>query len=127
MQFILIAFILVIAVQFCYYIIFSKFYFIKNVNKKKPDIPVSIVVCARNESENISKNLPLLLSQDYGNFELVLINDGSSDDTLEIFENFKKNNGQFVPIKIVNVAQNEKFWGNKKFINFTKTHTITKF
>ena len=115
MQFVLIAFILVVIIQFCYYFIFSKFYFADVSNQKKPEVPVSVILCARNEAENIQKNLPSILLQDYSNFELVLINDGSSDDTLEIFEAFKNNSNSKIPIKIVDVAQNEKFWGNKKF------------
>jgi glycosyltransferase involved in cell wall biosynthesis len=45
--------------------------------------PVSIVVCARNELDNLRRLLPLLLQQDYpAGFEIVLIDDRSRDDTL---------------------------------------------
>lgn len=115
MHFFLIAFITVIIIQFCYYYIFSKFYFAKDSYKKKTEVPVSVILCARNEAKNITQNSPLILSQEYSNFELVLINDGSSDDSLEIFEALKKQYNSKIPIKIVDVAQNEKFWGNKKF------------
>jgi cellulose synthase/poly-beta-1,6-N-acetylglucosamine synthase-like glycosyltransferase len=44
--------------------------------------PVSIVVCARNELDNLRRLLPLLLKQDYpAAFEVVLIDDRSEDDT----------------------------------------------
>ncbi|MBD2766514.1 glycosyltransferase [Hymenobacter sp. BT664] len=44
--------------------------------------PVSIVVCARNELENLRRLLPLLLEQDYPpGFEIILIDDRSADDT----------------------------------------------
>ncbi|WP_201979225.1 glycosyltransferase [Hymenobacter rubidus] len=44
--------------------------------------PVSIVVCARNELDNLRRLLPLLLKQDYpAAFEIVLIDDRSHDDT----------------------------------------------
>jgi glycosyltransferase involved in cell wall biosynthesis len=115
MQFLLIAFISVICIQFYYYFIFSKFYFSKKIRNKKPKVAVSVIICARNEANNITKNLPSIICQEYSNFELVLINDGSSDDTLTIFETLKSKYNSVVPIKIVNVAQNEKFWGNKKF------------
>jgi hypothetical protein len=46
------------------------------------DEPVSIVVCARNELENLRRLLPLLLKQDYpAGFEVVLIDDRSYDET----------------------------------------------
>jgi len=52
-------------------------------NELGPDSePVSIIVCARNELENLRQLLPLLLKQDYpAPFEIVLIDDRSHDDT----------------------------------------------
>jgi glycosyltransferase involved in cell wall biosynthesis len=52
--------------------------------------PVSIIVYANNESFNLKENLPLLLNQDYPEYEVIVINDGStdeSDDVLKLFEN----------------------------------------
>lgn len=44
--------------------------------------PVSVLVCAHNELENLRQLLPLLLRQDYpAGFEVVLIDDRSEDDT----------------------------------------------
>lgn len=44
--------------------------------------PVSIVVCARNELDNLRRLLPRLLQQDYAaGFEILLIDDRSEDDT----------------------------------------------
>ena len=44
--------------------------------------PVSLIVCARNELDNLRELLPLLLRQDYpAGFEIVLIDDRSHDDT----------------------------------------------
>lgn len=44
--------------------------------------PVSLIVCAHNELDNLRELVPLLLRQDYpAGFELVLIDDRSHDDT----------------------------------------------
>ncbi|MBD2715791.1 glycosyltransferase [Microvirga sp. STR05] len=44
--------------------------------------PVSVLVCAHNELENLRRLLPLLLTQEYpAGFEIVLIDDRSDDDT----------------------------------------------
>ena len=44
--------------------------------------PVSVLVCAHNELENLRQLLPLLLQQDYpAGFELILVDDRSQDDT----------------------------------------------
>lgn len=115
MQLLLIAFIFVVCIQICYYYIFSKFSFVKQLGKRNSDVPVSVILCARNESKNISKNLTSVLDQNYSNFELVLINDGSSDDTLDLFKAFKDKYNSKISIKVVDVTQNEKFWGNKKY------------
>ena len=107
------SFICIILCQFFYYgIVFSRFAFSK-VNPSKPkNIPVSVIVCAKNEAENLKSFIPLILNQDYPEFELVLINDASFDNSLEVMESFKEKNNN---IKIVNVENIEAFWGNKKY------------
>jgi cellulose synthase/poly-beta-1,6-N-acetylglucosamine synthase-like glycosyltransferase len=47
------------------------------------DIPISVVVPAYNESASIISSVKALLQLEYPDFELVVVNDGSSDDTLE--------------------------------------------
>ena len=46
---------------------------------KKP--PVSVIICARDEEENLRKYLPLILAQDYPDYEVIVVNDGSYDNT----------------------------------------------
>ncbi len=113
LNFIFYFFIIVVAIQFFYYvIIFGKFSFYKSKKQTNQNYPISVIVCAKNEEENVKNYLPLLLSQDYSNFEIVLIDDASSDETLEVFEEFEKLHKN---IKLVKVENNEAFWGNKKF------------
>lgn len=47
---------------------------------------VSIIVPARNEQNNIARCLSSLLSQNYPNFEIIAVNDNSSDNTLKIMQ-----------------------------------------
>ena len=106
-------FIVIVAVQLFYYtIVFSKFSFAKNQKITPKRIPISVIVCAKNEEENVVKFIPLLAEQNYPDFEIILIDDASSDATLEIFEEFEK---QYSNVKLVKVVNNEAFWGNKKF------------
>lgn len=113
LDFLLYAFIAVAAVQLCYYLaVFSRFAFVKAQQANPKRIPVSVIVCAKNEEENVSKLVPLLATQQYPEFEIVLIDDASSDNTLELFEQFEK---QYPNIRLVKVENNEAFWGNKKF------------
>lgn len=48
--------------------------------------PVSIIVCARNEQRNLQDYLHAILTQDYPCFELIVVDDGSEDDTSIILE-----------------------------------------
>ncbi|MCB0382270.1 MAG: glycosyltransferase [Psychroserpens sp.] len=106
-------FIGVVGIQvFFYGIIFNS---LNKRNLAKPNqknIPISVIVCAKNEAENLRKFLPLIMAQEYSTFEVVLINDNSKDDTLDVLESFKE---KYNNIKIVNVKPIEKFWGNKKY------------
>ena len=106
-------FLVVVAIQIIYYLFFSAFAFAKNKQKSVSNlVPISVVVCAKNEAKNLQKNLPHILEQKYSNFEVVLINDASSDETLEVMKSFQK---KHTNIKLVNVENNENFWGNKKY------------
>jgi glycosyltransferase involved in cell wall biosynthesis len=106
-------FIAIVAIQLFYYaFVFGKFAFSKTQKSAPKKIPISVIVCAKNEEENVSKFIPVLAEQDYPDFEIILIDDASSDNTLEVFEAFEK---QYSNIRLVKVANNEAFWGNKKF------------
>ncbi len=46
--------------------------------------PLSVILCARNEAENLRRVLPAILEQDYPQFEVIVINDASTDETEDI-------------------------------------------
>lgn len=96
-----------------YFLLFSKFAFMDSAPKSNFETqPVSLIVCAKNEAENLKKHIPLWLAQDYPNFDLILINDASIDDTLEVIQSFAEKDNR---IQVVNVKNNEAFWANKKY------------
>lgn len=106
-------FVCVVAIQLVFYVsIFSKFAFAKPQSKAKVKLPVSVIICAKNEAENLQKFLPSIISQAYDDFEIVLINDASSDETLTVMKSFQKEHKN---IKVVDVESVEVFWGNKKY------------
>lgn len=80
---------------------------------------ISIVVPARNEEKYIKKCLLSLLSQDYPNFEVIAVNDNSSDNTLKIMEDVK--NGKYSKtiglstekLKIISLNGKPKKWTGK--------------
>jgi glycosyltransferase involved in cell wall biosynthesis len=103
----------VVAIQIIFYLfIFGSFSFAKAQKIIPKLVPISVIVCAKNEEENVANFIPLLAEQNYPDFEIVLIDDASSDNTLAIFEDFEQ---QYPNIRLVKVQNNEAFWGNKKY------------
>lgn len=105
----------VILIQCIYYLgIFGSLVFKKPVLKteKSLDVPVSVIIWIKNNEQELRENLPYFLNQHYKTFQIVLINDASHDDSLEVMETFA---AQHKNVKIVNVENNENFWGKKKY------------
>ncbi len=78
----------------------------KKVKEEASDLPaplppVSIIICARNEQENLSNYLHALLSQDYPEYEVIVVDDGSEDDTRAVLDSFMRHDARlrstFVP------------------------------
>jgi len=74
--------------------------------------PVSVVIAARNEVENLSSNLPAILAQDYPQFEVIVVNDRSLDDSASVLDAFRKSAPN---LRVVHIAENEQQDGGKKF------------
>jgi len=109
----LFSFFVVLLIQVFFYLgVFSLFSWSETKEKTIKDFPVSVIVCAKNEAKNLQILAPLLLKQNYSNFELVLINDRSTDDTLDVIKEIAAND---IRVKIVAVEENEQFWGSKKY------------
>ena len=113
LQFLFIVFCVILAIQIFYYLfIFRKLAVYKSTKNVLKLPKISVIICAKNEANNITENLPFIIHQDYPTFEILVIDDASSDNSLEILNAFAK---EFKHIKIVKVKNNEAFWGNKKF------------
>lgn len=107
------SFVVIVCIQVVFYgIVFGSFAFHNPIQPTPNTTPVSVLICAKNEAKNLLAFLPSILKQNYPNFQVVLINDASSDNTLEIMEDFAE---QYDNIKIVNVRNTEAFWGKKKY------------
>lgn len=108
-----ILFIAIVCIQFIYYVLlFGVFSFSKKQDSPLKKIPVSVIVCAKNDENHIVDYVPLLAAQEYPDFEIILIDNASSDGTLDIFEEFEK---KYSNVRLVKVENNEAFWGNRKF------------
>lgn len=79
-------------------------------NKKME--PVSIIICARNEEDNLTEFLPKILVQDYPEFEVVVVNDCSMDNTEHVIDEFAK---IFPNLKKVTIKEDDYYKHGKKF------------
>ncbi len=73
--------------------------------------PLSVVICARNEAENLSRFLPDVLNQNYPSFEVVVVNDCSEDNTYDILGGFMK---QYPHLKVSMIQKDPAFRHTKK-------------
>ena len=81
----------------------------------KPDSdlePVSVVVCARDMQHHLAELIPALLSQDYPEFEVVVVNDCSDDDTEEYLKDLERHEKRVKPVQL---RQHLNFFNGKKF------------
>lgn len=73
--------------------------------------PVTVIIAARNESDNLYENLPLILEQDYPNFEVIVVNNQSIDDSSWLLTAFSR---QFPNLKVVELGKNKHLRPGKK-------------
>ena len=75
--------------------------------------PVSVIICARDEDENIARHLPGVLVQNYPTtHEVIVVNDNSVDDSKYILEELKK---AFKLLQVVDLKQEAKLISGKKY------------
>ncbi|MDR2814615.1 MAG: glycosyltransferase [Prevotellaceae bacterium] len=101
-------------IQLYYYLVhFGRVLRFRSKSGKRNDgqLPVSIVICAKNEQHNLKKNLPLFLKQDYSTFEVVVVNDGSTDESEMVLYDLKQHHSN---LQITTIEQDRKFGHDKK-------------
>jgi glycosyltransferase involved in cell wall biosynthesis len=114
-EIIIYSFAAVTAIQVFYYAwFFSRIAFFTPKKKDKTQHhPVSVIVCARDEDENLARNLPGLLVQSYpSTYEVVVINDNSLDDSKYILQELKKT---FKSLQVVELTQEAVHILGKKY------------
>ena len=99
---------------FYYSWFFSRVAFYKQKEKNQSQQhPVSVIICARDEDENLARNLPGVLVQNYpSTSEVVVVNDNSVDDSKYILQELKKT---FKSLNVVELTQEAKLISGKKY------------
>ena len=109
------AFCLITLIQVFYYLFFFiRFAFYKPKSRITSQThPVSVIICARDEAANLTKNLPGALLQQYSTtHEVIVVNDNSYDETKYLLEEFQRT---FKQLHIVELKQEAKLIPGKKF------------
>lgn len=60
---------------------------------------VSVVIPTYNRAHTLSKSLNSVLNQTYQNFEIIIVDDGSSDNTEDVIRNFQKKDKRIIYVK----------------------------
>ena len=96
------------------WIIFLRFAFFTKPAQAKTENQeaVSVIIVAKNEYRNLKNNLPKILEQNYPNFEVILVNHASEDDTEYLIRELSQ---KYSHLKYVVVQDNINFFSGKKF------------
>ena len=73
--------------------------------------PVSLIIAARNESENLYQNIPFIMDQEYPEFEVIIINHQSIDDSQYILDAYAQ---QYPNLRVIVVNKNKHLKYGKK-------------
>ena len=95
-----------------YWAVYSRLAFYRKKPAEPAQPPVSVVICAKNEYQNLLKNLPSVLEQDYPEYEVIVVNDASDDDSIELLNSFSR---KYRHLKIFDLERNLNFFSGKKF------------
>ena len=106
--------VLCVLIQLYYFLVeFSPIGFAKdNTDTKVKLEPVSVIICARNELKNLRSNLPSFLSQEYIEYQVIVVNDCSWDESGKYLEEMED---AFPQLKVVTINEQEKYQHGKKF------------
>ncbi|HNQ61626.1 MAG TPA: glycosyltransferase [Bacteroidia bacterium] len=95
-----------------YWINFRRLAFYKKKTKNEKPQAVSVIICAKNEAINLQKNLVSILEQDYSDYEVIVVNDCSWDESGAFLEETAK---KYPHLKVVTIVEQEKYRHGKKF------------
>ncbi len=105
-------FVIFFFVQLYYYlVIYSRLLFYREKKAKREKEPLSVIICARNEELNLDKFLPSVLTQDYPDYEVIVVNDCSNDNTDMVIGKFIK---QYPHLRTTTITEDKKFSHGKK-------------
>ena len=95
-----------------YWTLYCRLAFYREKAKDNSTKPVSVIICAKNEYQNLLHNLPLVLEQDYPDYEVIVVNDASDDDSIELLNSLSR---KYKHLRIFDLERDLNFFTGKKF------------
>src|SRR6059058_3125518 len=74
---------------------------------------VSIIIPARNEERNIRRCVTSLLEQDYDNYEVIVVDDGSTDDTAAVLDDISHTHPRGNRLWVLRLRELPAGWAGK--------------
>ncbi len=103
---------LVIQLYFVVFVYGKLAFYRDKSNRQQATPPLSVIICARNEENNLRQHLPAILGQQYPEFEVILVNDFSTDETKWLLRDLA---AQHPNLKVVEIAEHVRLKHGKKF------------
>jgi len=94
-----------------YLFVFLRLPLYKQKKKSSSTPGISVIICAKNEEKNLERYLPRILQQDYPEFEVVVVNDSSMDDTEQVLIRLS---AKFKQLRYTSIPANDTHMRGKK-------------
>ena len=109
--------VMVFVCSLCIHLFYYFFFFIRLALFKQPESngqsePISVIICAWNEEDNLKKNLQGILEQDYPEFEVIVVNDHSVDETDLLLQSWQV---KYSHLRVINLSSENARIRGKKF------------
>jgi glycosyltransferase involved in cell wall biosynthesis len=112
LEFLHIIFFTVIGVQVIYFLTYIIALSKTLPEKPRQALPVSIIICAHDEEKNLKELIPMLLSQNHPEFEIVIVDERSNDGT---FDFLLQETSKDHRLRMVHVNRTPQIFNAKKY------------
>ena len=102
----------VLVFLFYHIFLFSRLIFHKTTEKKVDPDPVSVIIASRDDAHMLREHLPLVMTQKEVEYEVIVVDDCSLDDTIDVLREYSLKYSNFKTSKLV---ESRDFEGGKKF------------
>ncbi|MFZ1808849.1 MAG: glycosyltransferase [Cyclobacteriaceae bacterium] len=112
MHIIELTFLVFAGIQVVYLSIYLKAFSKVKADRNELSVPVSVIVCAHDEEQNLRELIPVLLQQDYEEYEIIVVEDRSNDGSFDYLYEVANQNHR---VRMIPVKSKPEHVNGKKF------------